>query len=498
MTDKTRPHRGLWRIVQVSLLLLLLGLVRQWWRYSSTVEQGRRDLAAILAEIDEADPRWRWADIEADRPDLPDERNSLVVLAKMSRRLSAWAKASWNTKKVEPAPNHLMERATLDALREEQEDWPGLFTLARSLRDHPCGQARTILAVDVVATQAAHPEMCREAARLLSRDVAWHLEQGRTHDAVESIHALLHVGAAVGDDNWARSQVVRLDIQEMAVRATERLLALGEPGDADLARLAQHFDAEATEPILRIALRGERAACHELFENLHAGKLPLGEYVANFQSNWVAEWGVCMSRGAPTTEDVYRVALTYTPHLNGDHATYLRGANEAIRIAGLPVEQQPAALRELPRQFWGERLLDGQSYVLSEGLFWGPLVLINTGIRITTELRCIRAALAAERYRRERGKWPASLADLVPRYLSAVPLDPHTGKPLILKELPDGIAIYSTGPDGIDDGGVNLSGSAKAGPRANRHRPADLGVRLWSPPYRRLSPIPVTLPEPHP
>lgn len=65
--------------------------------------------------------------------------------------------------------------------------------------------------------------------------------------------------------------------------------------------------------------------------------------------------------------------------------------------------------------------------------------------------------LALESFRRARGQWPDSLAQLVPAYLPSLPLDPFTGKPLRYRppasasDLP---LLYSVGVDGVDDGGA--------------------------------------------
>jgi hypothetical protein len=61
------------------------------------------------------------------------------------------------------------------------------------------------------------------------------------------------------------------------------------------------------------------------------------------------------------------------------------------------------------------------------------------------ELRCSIAALAVERYRLGEGRWPTGLAELVPRYLASVPVDPFSGQPLQLKPFEEGIAITSIG-----------------------------------------------------
>ena len=65
-----------------------------------------------------------------------------------------------------------------------------------------------------------------------------------------------------------------------------------------------------------------------------------------------------------------------------------------------------------------------------------------------------RVAVAVERYRRNnRQGLPSALADLVPAYLTAVPVDPYSESTLLYKRTVDGYAIYSVGPDLAHDGG---------------------------------------------
>src|SRR5262249_39181257 len=55
-------------------------------------------------------------------------------------------------------------------------------------------------------------------------------------------------------------------------------------------------------------------------------------------------------------------------------------------------------------------------------------------------------AVAADRYRRARGTWPTSLAQLVPDHLNAVPLDPISGEALGFQNIAGGIAVYHRYP----------------------------------------------------
>jgi hypothetical protein len=69
-------------------------------------------------------------------------------------------------------------------------------------------------------------------------------------------------------------------------------------------------------------------------------------------------------------------------------------------------------------------------------------------------LRLLAADLAIEGYRREHEALPRRLADLVPRALAAVPVDPFGGRSLVYRVEPSGeFVLYSIGSDLKDDGG---------------------------------------------
>jgi hypothetical protein len=73
--------------------------------------------------------------------------------------------------------------------------------------------------------------------------------------------------------------------------------------------------------------------------------------------------------------------------------------------------------------------------------------------RHTVGKALLQAELARQLFKREKGQDPASLDQLVPEFLPAVPIDVYSGQPLKCKAGPQGPLIYSVGRDGVDDGG---------------------------------------------
>jgi hypothetical protein len=95
--------------------------------------------------------------------------------------------------------------------------------------------------------------------------------------------------------------------------------------------------------------------------------------------------------------------------------------------------------------------------------------------------RSSRIAVAIERYRRAHGEaLPAALTDLVPTYLTEIPEDPVTGRPLLYRAVADAFMVYSVGPDGKDDGGSLLRqpDPMHKGPGTRFPPGADRGIRV--------------------
>ena len=76
----------------------------------------------------------------------------------------------------------------------------------------------------------------------------------------------------------------------------------------------------------------------------------------------------------------------------------------------------------------------------------------------------VDAGIAIELFRRESGRVPVSMDELVPEFLKRPPVDPVSGAAMLLSST-DPKRIYSVGRDGVDDGGKQL-GDAAGNPRS--------------------------------
>jgi hypothetical protein len=210
------------------------------------------------------------------------------------------------------------------------------------------------------------------------------------------------------------------------------------------------LEAEEPEPLLRFALRGERAALHDLYENVMSGAVPfasaMGTKEPSLWEQFVAWWYVR-----------YRIRAHF--------ADTLSLSNRYVAVADVPLRRQTQAAATA----------QAMSVVADRGnlllVFLLPVAKYQDAyLNSRAWLRCTATALACERFRLAAARWPASPDDLVPRFLAAVPIDPYTGEPLRLTRVDDGIAIESAGPEHV------------IGP------PEGISFRLWDVSKRRQPP----------
>lgn len=477
--SRSRERSWFVRMLLAVGVLIALTVVGAWVYLGGTAAEGRKELAAVIAETNKLDPRWRWSHIEEDRPAVPDAENSVRVIRELADSLGDWEPGSLRLpdgqELVQDGPaNRRLDDERLSCLRDALQTREESVAQAVSLSGFPRGRADFQLAPDVLSTLVPHAQHCRHALALLTLDFERQLHDGRPSDAAVRIHAMLHAGAGLRDEPMLISQLVRVAGRTAAGKSTERILAMTELPDEDLKRLLAHFQEEQKEDLLLPGLRGERAAFHLLFENLESGQLDLADFLAHAADNPRSRADLTLQVGA----------FFYDSRLFEDHAFYLRRMNEACAIAQLPHQKQLRAWAEL-----GARIKEAkEASTMDKRLILSVLLtpaydkVGHAALRDQAVLSCTLAALAAERFRLAHGRWPDTLRELCPAFLPQVPTDPFDGNPLRLSRRDDGMVIYSIGKDGEDDGGTNLGADSPDKPNT------DVGIRLWNSDRRGLPP----------
>jgi hypothetical protein len=421
------------------------------WFYTSFTDRQR--LAAVMAEIDRADPGWRWGDIEAARHRVADEQNSATKVLKAH----ALMPRSWPSTLANESLNsfyndaHQHPEAQLDpeicgTLRSELAAVPQALAEARQIVEFGDGKFAMRHARSPFRTLLPHLQQTRELANVLWYDSFLRAQDGELEQALTSMHALVQTGRSIGDEPFLVSMLVRLAIRNMSIRATERVLAQGEVADSGLAKLQAALMQEEKEPLLINSLRGERAAFDLFLEGLDSGSIDSSDLSMMFagggpgrsakQTGWdwlddklASAWPTLAAGSIPKN----RAALL-------DHFT------QVIELAREPLHLQESKMRELEE---ASRTLPPLGRILIPASSKSAAAFR----RCQAETRCAIVALAAERFRLATGRWPETLSELTPKYLPQIPNDPFDGAPLRYRKTPEGALIYTVGPDGKDDGG---------------------------------------------
>jgi hypothetical protein len=153
----------------------------------------------------------------------------------------------------------------------------------------------------------------------------------------------------------------------------------------------------------------------------------------------------------------------------------LRKFNSLHGISRLPVHLQLDALRHMTP------LPDDRDHQLPRFFLGKVNQRYSSAIRDRALMRTLITALAVEEYRSENRRWPDSLEQIPARLLKEIPIDPYDGASLRYRVTPEGVVIYSVGLNRLDDLGT-VSEEAQSQPKS------DIGIRLWNPVLRRLTP----------
>jgi hypothetical protein len=447
------------------------------------------DLNAAIAETDRLEPDgWTLDQIEAHRKAVPDEENAALVVQALKSKLGT----NWPQRRTVPAgaapppagtslewvmgavsdlpPPVQLDADLLSDMRRDIKDAAdkGALDEAHKLPKLRDGRFPITYSRDFVSTTIARQD-ARAAANVLQEEAVLLAQDGQADKALEATRGVVVSGRAVGDEPLLVSALIRLSCQAMAVQTLERVLALGEPSDAELKKIQELLELEAGEPLLLNGIRGERAGDHQLMLALKSGE-------AKFSS-------VTGRPGTGVEDGIANVAGRTLAQ--GSHARLLRLMNDYVAAAKLPPEEQGEAMKQLDNRVKKAKV----EYDVVIALLMPAMSKVSESYRRNQAgLRCAIVAVAAERFRRDNRRWPQTPDELTRDYLKAVPNDPYDGKPLRYKRLADGVIIYSVGPDKEDNGGARNI----ANPLAKK---IDYGFRLWDVASRRQPPAEV-LPMP--
>lgn len=287
----------------------------------------------------------------------------------------------------------------------------------------------------------------RQLAQWLAAANTHALHERHPERAMAHLTALCDLVAWHDEDFSIVGQMIRVAMGGLALHSTWTTVQAPEVSDAALAGLQAAWERLLLQPKFARALEFERASIGQVFEHVRGGK-----------ESFSTAFGSGGSGGGKFADQVMGVAWRAFG-AEADELFYLRF-----------MQGQIDAARKLGRlRSWAVTQPDHAANLAQLAVFdtWqGKLMMVSqmgvpnfskasqTGLRYETRRELTIAALAIERHRRKHGRPPAKLADLVPGFVSAVPVDWMDGKPLRYRVGADGtFTLWSIGEDLKDDGG---------------------------------------------
>ncbi len=491
--SKPWRRRPLW-ICALVLIPVLLAL----FAYFSSHYAGDKRLQEAIAEADRLDPDWRLADLEAKQLPFPDPaKNGIDQVVRIRNASPPRAWPEWPFTQFDNDPTYLKEvRKAMDSslvgdrmaptllnaeqervLRAELTRNAASIEQARRLPEYPYGRFPVRWSKDYFSTVFTHRMFARWVGNLMTYDARLCAHEGDVTGAFQDVKATIYASRAIGVEPTLQSQLVRIQCDTIADQILEKSLACGRGSEKELLDLQKVLEQEAQTPFFLTGIRGERACLDAVMERIQNGEFTIGEYWRFMTDGGTFfPWG----RVAPVGAAFFLKTVTTYLNVRNERAELLHLINEFVEFGKLPAEEMAKSI-SAKEKVWI------QQYPFKDNLVYESSRYVMADLRAKAILRTAYTGLAMERFHLAKGHWPNTLQELVPSYLSAVPLDPFDGAPLRLVRKGSAVIVYSVSNDLVDDGGVLLIDPTSKG--------SDIGFVLHDPNQRRQPAKPFEFPK---
>jgi hypothetical protein len=422
-------------IASAALIFVLIAL-RLWWGWYAS-----RQLQAEIDRIIAAGEPIYPEDFDP-REEIPDEQNAAKLYQEAAEKIVLSEKQQKAFDRVYTYDHPLAEhRETIQSILYNNEHAFSLVRQARGLNRFDWG-----VRIRTPAIETSIPEFStyRQITKLLNMAAELHFMAGQNDLVVEDFLDSFALERAMAEQPTLISQLVTWAMSAMASSGIERFVLVG-------AKDAKRVDLNKVRSLIKIldndshfpdglhrAFLAERMYQVDIMKELDSGAKKMSD-VMGWQGgphstipDWV--WGYLLQ-----------------PLLRLD----------MVRALGHTTQKIDAIKR---RDFHSQvfAIIDQPEPTMQDVLF-SPFDSWHQSLKHS--MRIYRTCLASRRlaalglkirlYRTDKGVFPATLQDLIPDYLSSLPLDPQAVEPRSFGYLPnhEPPIVYGVSDNGIDEGG---------------------------------------------
>ncbi len=381
-------------------------------------------------------------EIEQLRPVISPEQNGALIITRLKKELEALefgeAEGIYYMDKTLTIPDfHSSEHdATLEKSRAFLASHSDLLNSLHELEKSEGG--RLSVSYDVgeanpFSMMLPSLKPWRLAGRLLQLETLIAVRDNDIERAVKAIKMQAKLAETIQSEPTLICRLVQLSLDIEIIKSIEILSQLSELDETNARKLEEVIEARLKQRSLKTSIQAERATFVGICDGLAAGRFSWSD--------------IMMTNGE-------FLPMSYT-QIRTNQVNGIEFYNELVQAADDPMSIIRATqdVERRMRAMAGSMFKRHGSHQIIFTLMPSFSRVVEIHASCIARLRCTQIALAASRFRRDKGRLPDSPEDLVPDYLKSAPLDPFTNKQLKIVQTEHGFKIYSIGKDLIDDGG---------------------------------------------
>lgn len=435
MDQSLRSIRRIMLLGLAALVVIAIALPSVWrWRLANEVE-------SRLATIRTAGLPTSGAELDKWYAAVPDTENAAVVMTQAFALMCNFPDGRSNeiARINVPPRNQRLGESETRLIADYVEMNSGALAKAREVASLPKARYPVDFALGL-ETPLPHLAKLKSLAHAAAFQAALALDSGLPADATAALIEIFSMAQTLEEEPCLISQLVRIALIATAEAALERRANAADFSDRELDLLQSSLAiAEKTNLVVR-AFIGERAVGIPYFRMSWSD---IKRYSKSDEDDPERHRRWPESDRQPA---IFRLSGFF----ERDLLYFLKIMGTNITFAGQP---PPASLAA--RGVFEQAAIDGKThfYILSSMLLPAMSKAVVTDAGCFARLRLAKTAVAVERFRLANGRYPDSMEEVVPGFISVLPTDPFSGQPLRYKRIAKGYVVYSVGADGRDDGG---------------------------------------------